>query len=70
MQRLWLIRLTTLFVTASGVAKAQISDDVVKIGVLTDMSGPASAPTGPGSVAAARWRSTISAARFWASRSS
>jgi branched-chain amino acid transport system substrate-binding protein len=35
-------------------AHAQISDDVVKIGVLTDLSGPASSPTGPGSVAAAQ----------------
>ena len=33
---------------------AQVSDDVVKIGVLTDLSGPASTPTGPGSVAAAQ----------------
>jgi branched-chain amino acid transport system substrate-binding protein len=33
---------------------AQISDDVVKIGVLTDMNGPASAPTGQGSVTAAQ----------------
>src|SRR5580700_1250542 len=32
----------------------QISDDAVKIGVLTDLSGPASSPTGPGSVAAAQ----------------
>jgi len=32
---------------------AQISDDVVKIGVLTDLSGPASDATGAGSVAAA-----------------
>src|SRR5437667_5949378 len=39
---------------ASTVAHAQISDDVVKIGVLTDLSGPASSPTGPGSVAAAQ----------------
>src|SRR4030081_274647 len=31
-------------------ALAQISDDVVKIGVLTDMNGPASTPTGQGSV--------------------
>jgi branched-chain amino acid transport system substrate-binding protein len=36
----------------SSAATAQISDDVVKIGVLTDMTGPASTPTGPGSVAA------------------
>jgi branched-chain amino acid transport system substrate-binding protein len=35
-------------------AIAQISDDVVKIGVLTDMSGPASTPTGQGSVTAAQ----------------
>jgi branched-chain amino acid transport system substrate-binding protein len=34
-------------------AAAQISDDVVKIGVLTDMSGPASDATGQGSVVAA-----------------
>jgi branched-chain amino acid transport system substrate-binding protein len=33
---------------------AQISDDAVKIGVLTDLSGPASTPTGPGSVVAAQ----------------
>src|SRR5436853_1477937 len=33
---------------------AQVSDDVVKIGILTDTSGPASTPTGPGSVAAAQ----------------
>ena len=35
-------------------ALAQISDDVVKIGVLTDMNGPASTPTGRGSVTAAQ----------------
>ena len=33
---------------------AQVSDDVVKIGVLTDMNGPASTPTGQGSVTAAQ----------------
>jgi len=38
----------------SSAATAQISDDVVKIGVLTDMVGPASAPTGQGSVTAAQ----------------
>jgi len=32
----------------------KISDKIVKIGVLTDMSGPASDATGPGSLAAAR----------------
>jgi branched-chain amino acid transport system substrate-binding protein len=35
-------------------AAAQISDDVVKIGVLTDMNGPASAATGNGSLTAAQ----------------
>jgi branched-chain amino acid transport system substrate-binding protein len=35
-------------------ANAQISDGVVKIGVLTDLSGPASDATGQGSVLAAR----------------
>src|SRR6202035_5804611 len=54
MQRLWLVGLVTLFVAASGAAKAQVSDDVVKIGVLTDMSGPSSAADGPGSVVAAQ----------------
>src|SRR3984957_13725347 len=35
-------------------ASAQISDNVVKIGVLTDMNGPASAATGKGSLTAAQ----------------
>src|SRR5215467_7219175 len=39
---------------AAGAANAQISDDVVKIGVLTDLNGPASTPTGQGSVTAAQ----------------
>jgi branched-chain amino acid transport system substrate-binding protein len=39
---------------ASTGARAQVSDDVVKIGVLTDMNGPASTPTGQGSVTAAQ----------------
>src|ERR1051326_5021366 len=39
---------------ASATAQAQVSDDVVKIGVLTDMNGPASTPTGQGSVTAAQ----------------
>src|SRR3979490_569249 len=34
---------------SSSSALAQISDDVVKIGVLTDMNGPAPTPTGQGS---------------------
>jgi branched-chain amino acid transport system substrate-binding protein len=35
-------------------ASAQISDNVVKIGVLTDMNGPASTATGKGSLTAAQ----------------
>ena len=42
-----------LLALAPAGAQAQISDDLVKIGVLTDLSGPASDPTGEGSVAAA-----------------
>ena len=45
--------LAALLLSSTG-ASAQISDDVVKIGVLTDMSGPASTPTGQGSVTAAQ----------------
>src|SRR6195952_5168119 len=39
---------------SSSPSPAQVSDDVVKIGVLTDMNGPASTPTGQGSVTAAQ----------------
>jgi branched-chain amino acid transport system substrate-binding protein len=38
----------------AGSAQAQISDGIVKIGVLNDMSGLYSDITGPGSVTAAR----------------
>jgi branched-chain amino acid transport system substrate-binding protein len=38
----------------AGAAQAQISDGKVKIGVLTDMSGPFSHDSGPGSAEAAR----------------
>lgn len=38
----------------SSATLAQISDDVVKIGVLSDMTGPASTPSGQGSVTAAQ----------------
>src|SRR6185503_1087081 len=41
-------------VLMASAATAQISNDVVKIGVLTDMVGPASSPTGQGSVTAAQ----------------
>jgi branched-chain amino acid transport system substrate-binding protein len=40
--------------SSSPTALAQISDDVVKIGVLTDMNGPAAAATGRGSLIAAQ----------------
>jgi branched-chain amino acid transport system substrate-binding protein len=53
MRRGLLVWLTALFVCSGGFANAQISDDVVKIGVLTDLSGPAATATGPGSVTAA-----------------
>src|SRR5947199_7100094 len=39
---------------SSSAALAQVSDEVVKIGVLTDMNGPASTPTGQGSLTAAQ----------------
>lgn len=39
---------------AAGTASAQVSDDVVKIGVLTDMSGQWSDMNGPGSLLAAQ----------------
>ena len=58
MHRLRLVLLTTLFAGVSSLANAQVSaqvsDDVVKIGVLTDLSGPAATATGQGSVAAAQ----------------
>ena len=47
-----LAAIATLLLAAT--AAAQISDDVVKIGVLTDLSGPASDATGEGSVLAAQ----------------
>jgi branched-chain amino acid transport system substrate-binding protein len=55
MDRRWLGCVTLLAATLalSAAATAQISDDVVKIGVLTDLSGPASDATGQGSVVAA-----------------
>ena len=47
-----------LALLAAGVAAiatpVQAADDAIKIGVLTDLSGIYAAPTGPGSVFAAR----------------
>jgi branched-chain amino acid transport system substrate-binding protein len=44
----------TAAMASSPAAWAQISDDTVKIGVLTDMNGPAATATGSGSVTAAQ----------------
>src|ERR1700752_440957 len=49
-----LTTLTALLVFSAGAAHAQVSDELVKIGVLTDLSGPAATATGPGSVPAAQ----------------
>ncbi len=48
------LMLIALPATAATAQTAQVSDDVVKIGVLTDMSGAAEAPTGKGSLTAAQ----------------
>jgi branched-chain amino acid transport system substrate-binding protein len=52
-------KMAPCFVLAAAIAapmpaSAQISDDVVKIGVLTDMNGPSASADGPGSVTAAQ----------------
>jgi len=49
-----LLALTITCAFAAGAAHAQISDNVVKIGVLSDMSGLYSDLAGPGSVVAAK----------------
>ena len=49
-----LLEISLLVGLSATGASAQVSDDIVKIGVLTDMSGPASTPTGQGSVTAAQ----------------
>ena len=49
----WVLALVVLL-GGVGAARAQISDDVVRIGVLTDESGPYADSAGPGSIAAAR----------------
>src|SRR6266700_2908111 len=53
-RRLSVLAAFAMAMLASPAAFAQISDDIVKIGVLTDMNGPASTPTGQGSVTAAQ----------------
>lgn len=54
MLRVWLACLAIPVALSANVAHAQVSDDVVKIGVLTDLSGPAATATGQGSVTAAQ----------------
>jgi branched-chain amino acid transport system substrate-binding protein len=54
MNRTLVIMLATALAVASGPAEAQISDGVVKIGVLNDQSGTYADLAGPGSVVAAR----------------
>jgi branched-chain amino acid transport system substrate-binding protein len=54
MHRVWLACFAVPIVLSISAAQAQISDNVVKIGVLTDLSGPAATATGSGSVAAAQ----------------
>ena len=46
--------LATLGLAAGGLAQADISGGVVKIGVMNDMAGPYAEPAGPGSVVAAQ----------------
>lgn len=48
----WPIALAVLLVASS--AQAEIRGEAIRIGVLTDMSGPFAAATGPGSVEAAK----------------
>src|SRR6201985_1578685 len=54
LRRLFLLGLATAGLLSPPAAFAQISDNLVKIGVLTDMNGPASTPTGQGSVTSAQ----------------
>jgi len=53
MRRCVLVMGAALLLGLGAPTRAQISDGVVKIGVLTDLSGPAADATGQGSVAAA-----------------
>ena len=55
----------------AGAARAQISDDVIRIGFITDMSGVYSGPDGPGERRGrSRWPSRRWAAISMARRSS
>ena len=50
MKKLSTLACAAAFATLSGAASAQISDTTVKVGVLTDMSGPYRDSTGPASL--------------------
>ena len=66
------LRLTwsfTLLLAACTATHAQIADDKVKIGVLTDLSGAYEAASGAGSVEGARMAARNLAGRPMASRS-
>ena len=54
MKRLPKITATAFAVLAATVAQAQISDDVVRLGVMADMNGPYASNGGPGSTLAVR----------------
>src|SRR5574342_287569 len=54
MTRRHIITLVAVVALVAGTAHAQISDNVIKIGVLNDQSGPYSDLAGPGSAVAAR----------------
>src|SRR5574342_1358364 len=54
MARAHFITLVAVLALVAGTAHAQISDNVIKIGVLNDQSGPYSDLAGPGSAVAAR----------------
>ncbi len=52
--RAWLLAGAAVLGMGAGVAQAQVSDDVVRIGILNDMTGLFADLAGPGSVEAAR----------------
>jgi branched-chain amino acid transport system substrate-binding protein len=54
MSKLHGVALALAILLAPPMARAQLSDDVVRVGVLTDISGPYSDWAGPGSIVAAR----------------
>jgi len=51
--------LAALFAVVAGSAQAQISNDTIKIGVITDMSGLYADIDGPGGVEAVKWQLLI-----------